>query len=103
MARVSNYNINMYSLFHWFLKNILVLFFNQVSFGRDFEQQLSFCVEARATFCNLEPVIIHLIHVSSLMCYDFIPGIFKLFYNLEAPPEINWIFQSFKNTFACLR
>ncbi|TRY58965.1 hypothetical protein DNTS_033933 [Danionella cerebrum] len=33
-----------------------------VSFGRDFEQQLSFCVEARATFCNLEPVIIHLIH-----------------------------------------
>lgn len=38
----------------------------QVSFGRDFEQQLSFCVEARATFCNLEPVVIQLIHVSSL-------------------------------------
>ncbi|KAB5555138.1 hypothetical protein PHYPO_G00030060 [Pangasianodon hypophthalmus] len=33
-----------------------------VSFGRDFEQQLSFCVEARATFCNLEPVVIQLIH-----------------------------------------
>lgn len=36
----------------------------QVSFGRDFEQQLSFCVEARATFCNLEPVLVQLIHVS---------------------------------------
>lgn len=36
----------------------------QVSFGRDFEQQLSFCVEARASFCNLEPVLMHLIHVS---------------------------------------
>lgn len=40
-----------------------------MSFGRDFEQQLSFCVEARATFCNLEPVIIHLIHVSSV-CFS---------------------------------
>lgn len=37
----------------------------QVSFGRDFEQQLSFCVEARATFCNLEPVLVQLIHVST--------------------------------------
>ncbi|KAK3529378.1 hypothetical protein QTP70_029483, partial [Hemibagrus guttatus] len=35
----------------------------QVSFGRDFEQQLSFCVESRATFCNLEPVVIQLIHM----------------------------------------
>lgn len=35
-----------------------------MSFGRDFEQQLSFCVEARATFCNLEPVLVQLIHVS---------------------------------------
>ncbi|XP_077304989.1 VPS35 endosomal protein-sorting factor-like isoform X3 [Lithobates pipiens] len=33
-----------------------------VSFGRDFEQQLSFYVEARAMFCNLEPVLVQLIH-----------------------------------------
>lgn len=36
----------------------------QVSFGRDFEQQLSFYVEARSMFCNLEPVLVQLIHVS---------------------------------------
>ncbi|KAM4025171.1 VPS35 endosomal protein-sorting factor-like isoform 2-T2 [Anomaloglossus baeobatrachus] len=37
-------------------------FIRMVSFGRDFEQQLSFYVEARALFCNLEPVLVHLIH-----------------------------------------
>ncbi|XP_059835392.1 VPS35 endosomal protein-sorting factor-like isoform X1 [Hypanus sabinus] len=37
-------------------------FIRMVSFGRDFEQQLSFYVEARSTFCNLEPVLIQLIH-----------------------------------------
>lgn len=35
-----------------------------MSFGRDFEQQLSFYVEARSMFCNLEPVLVQLIHVS---------------------------------------
>lgn len=34
-----------------------------MSFGRDFEQQLSFYVEARSMFCNLEPVLVQLIHV----------------------------------------
>ncbi|KAL7979179.1 hypothetical protein Chor_015203 [Crotalus horridus] len=34
----------------------------QVSFGRDFEQQLNFYVEARSMFCNLEPVLVQLIH-----------------------------------------
>lgn len=43
----------------------------QVSFGRDFEQQLSFCVEARATFCNLEPVLVHLIHVRLNLTWFF--------------------------------
>lgn len=42
----------------------------QVSFGRDFEQQLSFCVEARATFCNLEPVLVQLIHVSLCLAFQ---------------------------------
>ncbi|XP_040214483.1 VPS35 endosomal protein-sorting factor-like isoform X3 [Rana temporaria] len=39
--------------------NVLV---RMVSFGRDFEQQLSFYVEARAMFCNLESVLVQLIH-----------------------------------------
>ncbi|XP_077629356.1 VPS35 endosomal protein-sorting factor-like isoform X5 [Crocuta crocuta] len=37
-------------------------FIQMVSFGRDFEQQLSFYVEARSMFCNLEPVLVQLIH-----------------------------------------
>ncbi|KAG8147760.1 hypothetical protein E2320_000027, partial [Naja naja] len=36
-----------------------------VSFGRDFEQQLNFYVEARSMFCNLEPVLVQLIHRES--------------------------------------
>ncbi|XP_051958238.1 VPS35 endosomal protein-sorting factor-like isoform X1 [Xyrauchen texanus] len=45
-------------------------FIRMVSFGRDFEQQLSFCVEARATFCNLEAVIIHLIHTANQLAME---------------------------------
>uniref|UniRef100_A0A7N4NJ70 VPS35 endosomal protein-sorting factor-like n=1 Tax=Sarcophilus harrisii TaxID=9305 RepID=A0A7N4NJ70_SARHA len=37
-------------------------FIKMVSFGRDFEQQLSFYVETRSMFCNLEPVLVQLIH-----------------------------------------
>ncbi|KAM9773653.1 VPS35 endosomal protein-sorting factor-like isoform X2 [Syngnathus typhle] len=45
-------------------------FLQWVSFGRDFEQQLSFCVEARATFCNLEPVLVHLIHTVNQLAME---------------------------------
>ncbi|XP_041702261.1 VPS35 endosomal protein-sorting factor-like isoform X1 [Coregonus clupeaformis] len=45
-------------------------FICMVSFGRDFEQQLSFCVEARATFCNLEPVLVQLIHTVNLLAME---------------------------------
>uniref|UniRef100_A0A8C6TGE5 VPS35 endosomal protein-sorting factor-like n=1 Tax=Neogobius melanostomus TaxID=47308 RepID=A0A8C6TGE5_9GOBI len=44
------------------LSLLIIGFIRMVSFGRDFEQQLSFCVESRATFCNLEPVLVQLIH-----------------------------------------
>uniref|UniRef100_A0A7N8XRG6 VPS35 endosomal protein-sorting factor-like n=1 Tax=Mastacembelus armatus TaxID=205130 RepID=A0A7N8XRG6_9TELE len=43
---------------------------DSVSFGRDFEQQLSFCVEARATFCNLEPVLVQLIHMVNQLAME---------------------------------
>ncbi|MEQ2186198.1 VPS35 endosomal protein-sorting factor-like, partial [Goodea atripinnis] len=46
------------------LAMLIIGFVRMVSFGRDFEQQLSFCVEARATFCNLEPVLVQLIHLA---------------------------------------
>ncbi|KAM5151572.1 VPS35 endosomal protein-sorting factor-like isoform 2-T2 [Mantella aurantiaca] len=44
------------------LANLINELIRTVSFGRDFEQQLSFYVEARAMFCNLEPVLVQLIH-----------------------------------------
>nr|DBA20299.1 TPA: hypothetical protein GDO54_016007 [Pyxicephalus adspersus] len=44
------------------LAHLINILIRMVSFGRDFEQQLSFYVEARALFCNLEPVLVQLIH-----------------------------------------
>ncbi|XP_059547957.1 VPS35 endosomal protein-sorting factor-like isoform X2 [Myotis daubentonii] len=45
-------------------------FVKMVSFGRDFEQQLSFYVEARSMFCNLEPVLVQLIHSVSRLAME---------------------------------
>jgi len=39
----------------------------QIDFGKDFEQQLSFYVEVRATFTNLDAVLIYLIQVSNFI------------------------------------
>uniref|UniRef100_A0AAY4CNQ0 VPS35 endosomal protein-sorting factor-like n=1 Tax=Denticeps clupeoides TaxID=299321 RepID=A0AAY4CNQ0_9TELE len=58
-------------------------FIRMVSFGRDFEQQLSFCVEARATFCNLEPVIIQLIHACAAYSFITIPSLTSFFSRLN--------------------
>ncbi|XP_041364483.1 VPS35 endosomal protein-sorting factor-like isoform X2 [Gigantopelta aegis] len=41
--------------------NLICSFVRQISFGRDFEQQLSFFVEARASFSNLDAVLVQLI------------------------------------------
>ena len=38
----------------------------QISFGRDFEQQLSFYVESRANFSNLDAVLVTLVQVCNL-------------------------------------
>uniref|UniRef100_A0A8C4Q800 VPS35 endosomal protein-sorting factor-like n=1 Tax=Eptatretus burgeri TaxID=7764 RepID=A0A8C4Q800_EPTBU len=45
-------------------------FIQRISFGRDFEQQLSFYVESRATFSNLEPVLIHLVQSVNRLSMD---------------------------------
>eukprot|EP00058_Branchiostoma_floridae_P021627 XP_002607117.1 hypothetical protein BRAFLDRAFT_68089 [Branchiostoma floridae] len=47
------------------ISNLICGFIRRISFGRDFEQQLSFYVEARATFSNLEPVLIELVQVGA--------------------------------------
>lgn len=52
------------------LSLLIIGFIRMVSFGRDFEQQLSFCVEARATFCNLEPVLVQLIHAVNQLAME---------------------------------
>uniref|UniRef100_A0A8C8GRW2 VPS35 endosomal protein-sorting factor-like n=1 Tax=Oncorhynchus tshawytscha TaxID=74940 RepID=A0A8C8GRW2_ONCTS len=58
-------------------------FIRMVSFGRDFEQQLSFCVEARATFCNLEPVLVQLIHACAAYSFITIPSLTSIFSRLN--------------------
>ncbi|KAI4793261.1 hypothetical protein KUCAC02_032838 [Chaenocephalus aceratus] len=52
------------------LSLLIVGFVRMVSFGRDFEQQLSFCVEARASFCNLESVLVQLIHTVNTLAME---------------------------------
>ncbi|XP_063748975.1 VPS35 endosomal protein-sorting factor-like isoform X2 [Eleginops maclovinus] len=52
------------------LSLLIIGFIRMVSFGRDFEQQLSFCVEARASFCNLEAVLVQLIHTVNTLAME---------------------------------
>ncbi|XP_056017683.1 VPS35 endosomal protein-sorting factor-like [Ostrea edulis] len=43
------------------ISNLISGFIRHISFGRDFEQQLSFFVECRASFSNLDQVLVQLI------------------------------------------
>eukprot|EP00731_Ephydatia_muelleri_P028472 Em0020g116a len=42
-------------------------FLRKVNYGQDFEQQLNFFMEARAVFCNLDTVLVHLVHCVNLL------------------------------------
>lgn len=46
---------------------LICAFIRKISFGRDFEQQLSFYVEARATFSNLDLALIQLVQCVNLL------------------------------------
>ncbi|XP_076309475.1 VPS35 endosomal protein-sorting factor-like isoform X2 [Tachypleus tridentatus] len=43
------------------VSTLICRFVRQIDYGRDFEQQLSFYVEARATFSNLDPILVQLV------------------------------------------
>jgi hypothetical protein len=43
------------------ISSLICGFLRTVSYGRDFEQQLNFYVDARAAFSNLDSVIAHLV------------------------------------------
>lgn len=45
---------------------LICAFIRKISFGRDFEQQLGFYVEARATFSNLDMALIQLVQVKMI-------------------------------------
>lgn len=55
------------------ISNLICGFVRKVSFGRDFEQQLSFYVEARSSFTNLDSVLVQLVQVSSVNTVICIP------------------------------
>jgi hypothetical protein len=59
------------------ISHLICGFIRSVSFGHDKEQQLSFYVEARASFCNIDSILIHLVQVkfviltfSNLLCHN---------------------------------
>uniref|UniRef100_A0A2K5XZZ7 VPS35 endosomal protein-sorting factor-like n=1 Tax=Mandrillus leucophaeus TaxID=9568 RepID=A0A2K5XZZ7_MANLE len=65
------------------LSHLINGFIKMVSFGRDFEQQLSFYVESRSMFCNLEPVLVQLIHACVAYCFITIPSLAGIFTRLN--------------------
>ncbi len=52
------------------ISNLICNFIKKVDFGRDFEQQLTFYVEARAAFPNLDSVFVTLVHCVNKLAVD---------------------------------
>ena len=52
------------------ISNLINYFINKVDFGRDFEQQLTFYVEARAAFSNLDSVYAVLVNSVNKLAYQ---------------------------------
>lgn len=52
------------------ISDYVMNFIQLVDFGSDFEQKLSFCVDARAAFPNLEVVYASLVHVVNKLAVD---------------------------------
>jgi len=40
---------------------------SKINYGKDFEQQLAFYVQCRACFCNLDRVLVHLVHCVNML------------------------------------
>lgn len=49
------------------ISNLIANFVRRVDYGRDFEQQLSFYVEARGSFTNLDLVHAQLVQVKNTL------------------------------------
>ena len=88
------------------ISNLISGFVRNISFGRDFEQQLSFYVECRASFSNLDQVLVQLIQVRirlflkkkismhviflyELLCFVFFPLSFTLCFVSECKQFIH--------------
>lgn len=52
------------------ISKLISHFIQKVNYGRDFEQQLAFYVEARSNFFNLDSVYITLVHCVNKLSYD---------------------------------
>ncbi|XP_065898372.1 VPS35 endosomal protein-sorting factor-like [Dysidea avara] len=52
------------------ISSSIIGFLNKINFGRDFEQQLSFYVEVRATFSNLDAILVYLIQNVNLLAMN---------------------------------
>lgn len=52
------------------ISQLISNFARKVDFGRDFEQQLGFFVEVRATFANLDPVLVTLVQCVNKLAMD---------------------------------
>ncbi|XP_062508525.1 VPS35 endosomal protein-sorting factor-like [Corticium candelabrum] len=52
------------------ISSLIIGFMRRIHFGQDFEQQLTFCVDARSSFCNLEPALIFLVHMVNRLAVD---------------------------------